>query len=599
MIVFKKNIVRVTFAVIGAVLITLMLGFDMFTVLANRVYDSVFQSGGVPNSQIVIVTMDEKSIDTYGQMPWSREIMAKAIENLTADADKSPAVIGIDTLYTNSENSEADKAFVEAVEKAGNVVVGANISFGSELVEDNGNYFMDNSAVLLVEEPFEELKAVSKSGHLNAMLDTDAILRHAIWEIDLQNGESYPSFNQVIYQEYMAYMGEEAILQPPTDENHMWYVPFSSRPEAYDDGFSIVDLVEGNLDPDYFAGKIVLIGPYALGMSDEYFTAVDHTEKMFGVEYQANAISALITGNLKTEVSTELHSIILFAITALSLNFFFKKRWLFCTIAWLVISLGFIAVVVYLWNIGYVMPIFYLPTAVTICYIMSVLVNYFRSVLEKNEVTKSFKRYVSPELALELIKNESIKPNLGGKMADIAVMFVDIRGFTALSEMLKTEDLAQILNDYLSLISNTVLKNSGTLDKFLGDGAMAFWGAPIFQEDIKAKAVKSAMEITEKSKPLNEKVKKLCGKDIGIGIGLNFGPAMVGNFGSHTRMDYTAIGDTVNVASRLEAISKMDEILVAESMIDAIPKGVEFVSLGENIHLKGKSEKVEIYRISL
>ncbi len=594
----KTNLIRIIFAFIGALIITLGLSLDVIEPTANKLSDAMYLTHQSPNSEIIIIGMDEKALSSYGQMPWSRDIMAKAIAQLNKDSSTKPAVIGIDTLYTIESTPEFDEQLVEAVKNGGNVVTASNITFGSELITlDDGTFYMDNNAVLLVEEPFDALKNVSTTGHLNAMLDTDGILRHAIWDITLPDGTTYPSFNQTIYKQYMQHLGLTPIASPPLDANNNWYVPFTSYPSSYYDGYSIADLVSGNLDADLFKDKIVLIGPYALGMSDEYITAIDHARKMFGVEYQANAIAALISGSLKTEILMLPQQFLLFILSFLALFFFYKKTILKLTITWVIASVAWVLTCLFLWQIGYVLHIFYVLTALSIAYITAVAYNYLNSTVEKSRITKTFKRYVAPQVVTKMLEQPNFEPQLGGKLTDIAVIFADIRGFTSLSEKLSPNEVATILNRYLSMMSKCVFKYGGTLDKFMGDCVMAFWGAPIEDETSALKAVSASLEMIKNAKELENIIYKTYKHKVSIGIGINFGPAVAGNFGAQDRMDYTVIGDTVNVASRLESHAKPNYILVSGAIYEMLKNQVEFSKIEEDIILKGKSQKVDIYKV--
>ncbi len=595
----KKIIKKLIFSLIGAVVITTALSFDILQPTANRITDEFYQTHESPNPEIIIIGMDEKAENTYGSMPWPRDIMAKAINELNKNPDKKPAVIGIDTLYTSEGDEDLDNSLVEAIKNGGNVVTATNITFGNELVTLNdGSFYMNDYAVVLVEEPFLELKEASlATGHLNAMLDDDGILRHAIWNVTLENEEEYPSFNQVIYKAYMDYKNLEAITKPPSDSRDRWYLDFTSYPGSYDDGYSIVDLVEGKLDEDLFKDKIVLIGPYALGMSDEYFTSIDHATKMFGVEYQANAIAALINEDLKYEVLDNMQSAILLVLTFITLYVFYEKKLVRVSVYWIVFTGLWVLVCYILWNIGVVINVFYQVVSLLICYILSVLVNYLKSSYEKNKITKAFKRYVAPQVVSRLLENQIEEPKLGGTVTDIAVLFADIRGFTPLSEALSASEVADILNRYLSMMSECVFKYNGTLDKFMGDCVMAFWGAPFTDEDIAKKAVLASIDMVLKSNELEKELKDKYGHTINIGIGINYGTAVVGNFGSKDRMDYTAIGDTVNIASRLESNAKAGSILISENVKNLIDDEIKYSKLEEDITLKGKTKKIEIYKI--
>ena len=231
---------------------------------------------------------------------------------------------------------------------------------------------------------------------------------------------------------------------------------------------------------------------------------------------------------------------------------------------------------------------------ITILYIVGVAFNYIRAALEKRRVTSTFQRYVAPEIVHELLEEGGEATELGGRECEIAVLFVDIRGFTTMSEKLEPARVVEILNEYLTLTTDCVFKNHGTLDKFVGDCTMAFWGAPLPQEDCIFKAVKAGFDMIEGAKSLSQELKERYGETVDFGVGVNFGKAVVGNIGAKNRMDYTAIGDTVNTAARLEANAPGGKIYVSRAVADALQGRVRFESLGDTIQLKGKAAGFEI-----
>ena len=186
---------------------------------------------------------------------------------------------------------------------------------------------------------------------------------------------------------------------------------------------------------------------------------------------------------------------------------------------------------------------------------------------------------------------------LGGKTKNIAVLFVDVRGFTAMSEALDAETVVEIVNRYLTLTTECIVKNHGTLDKFVGDCTMAVWNAPVEQEDPVYFACKAAMDMIAGSATLGEELMTRFGRDVSFGIGIHYGPAVVGNIGAPKRMDYTAIGDTVNTASRLEANAEGGTILISRAVADALGDRAETISLGDSIKLKGKADGFEVLKL--
>ncbi|MBR5360522.1 MAG: adenylate/guanylate cyclase domain-containing protein, partial [Lachnospiraceae bacterium] len=207
-----------------------------------------------------------------------------------------------------------------------------------------------------------------------------------------------------------------------------------------------------------------------------------------------------------------------------------------------------------------------------------------------------FKKYVAPQVVDELSHTGDFELHLGGEKRDIAVLFVDIRGFTSMSELLEPEQVVEILNEYLKHVTDCVLSHNGTLDKFIGDAAMAIFNAPFDLDDYVYQAVATAWDISRGAEKLEKQLEEKFGRTIKFGVGVNCGPAIVGNIGCDFRMDYTAIGDTVNTSARLESNAKAGQILISEDVYNKLKGRIEAESVGE-IPLKGKSNKIEIFSV--
>jgi len=215
------------------------------------------------------------------------------------------------------------------------------------------------------------------------------------------------------------------------------------------------------------------------------------------------------------------------------------------------------------------------------------------SLLEAQRISDIFQRYVDPSVVKELLRPGAPETYLRGKDIEIAVLFVDIRGFTAMSEHLPSEEVVEMLNIYLSLTSRVIKQHGGTLDKFIGDCTMAFWGAPLPCEDKAYRACLAAVEIIQGGRKLADEVRGRFGYAATFGIGVHAGPAVVGNVGAPDRMDYTAIGDTVNTASRLESQAPSDTIYISRAVAQDLGRRAATTSLG-TISLKGKKAGFEV-----
>ncbi len=568
----------------------------LFMVPDGTVSDAFYQEERAGNADIMIIQIDEDAIDMLGPWPWSRSVMAFVLEYLNSAGDGSkPAVIGIDVLYTGEgSDPEADEALAAAAAEAGNVVVAGAAVFGTSLVDEGEIFYLQDRTIQAFEEPYPALKAAARVAHINTMEDGDAILRHAILFEDVQGLGRVDSFSRAVYEQYCKYMGIQPNPAPKT-KGGFFYIPFTKQPGGYSDSISIAQILDGSIPPEVFAGKIVLIGPYAAAMQDEYRTSISHAEPMYGVEVHANLIEAFERSFFPEEVPKGFQLLLLFLISA-GMMICFRDRPLRQTVpAWLLVTFGWLAAAKLLYEKGgLILHVLWVPLSVTVLFIGSVAVNYARSQLEKKRVTDTFGHYVDPAVMKQLLDQGSSALELGGKMYNIAVLFVDVRGFTSMSEALDPPTVVEIINKYLTLTTECIIKNHGTLDKFVGDCTMAFWNAPVEQEDPVYLACCAAMDMVDGSKALGEELMSRFGRTVDFGIGVNYGPAVVGNIGAPRRMDYTAIGDTVNTAARLEANAPGSTVLISRVVADMLGDRAGVTSLGSSIRLKGKAEGFEV-----
>lgn len=551
--------------------------------------DALYQQPAAVSGAIVIIGIDEKALSSYGAyQDWNREKTAETILLLNQSEDCHPAVIGIDILHSSEKAEEADDALVYAAKEYGNVITACAGAFDTGFVETGDGFAYDNFQIISYEEPFEELKAVTDQGHINAMLDADGVLRHHLLRFSLPDGTVVPSMAMAMARRY-----EEDLEMPKVSGNGFWYLPYSKKPGDFE-AISIVDVLDGQVPPDYFNGKIVLVGPMAAGLQDSYITSIDHARQMYGVEYQANAIAALLEGDFKREVGDSVQLMALFFILCCACLFFQKYSVKASAALWLLASFGWTALCRFAYGNGMILHVLYVPLGITVLYVGSVAAHAVQEGRKRRQITRTFERYVAPEIVRELLASDADAIRLGGKSCEIAVLFVDIRGFTTMSEKLQPETVVEILNQYLTLISDCILQYGGTLDKYVGDAVMAFWGAPLPQDDFVMNAARAALDMASGAGKLSEKLERQYGQRLTFGIGIHVGNAVVGNTGSPRRMDYTAIGDTVNTAARLEANAPGGTIYISRAVADALAGRITATPLADPPKLKGKSNDFEI-----
>lgn len=585
-------------ALLAAALAIFVYESQVFEDRNNQFSDQMFQESHALDGNIFILGIDAHSLDELGPyQTWSRDYVAEAIRLLNKNPETRPAVIGVDILYPGYTNEEADKNLVEACSLADNVVVGTQANFSNELVVTGGKARYIKNVVSLYEEPFEELKNVTKQGVVTGCIDGDGVIRRGLSYLSLPDGRQVESFSYQVYRQYAEEYGLIKDPAVPLDSNGHWYIAFSSKAGGYDNGYSLSDFIQGEISPDQFAGCIVLIGAYAEGLQDSYKTAIDYAAPMHGVEVHANMVDALLQRKFKREIPRLAMAGVIGTVTFLCVFIFYQCKVWYAFSGAVILGIGYPFLAKALYDRGLILDLIFIPSIGILCFFEMVLVHYIRIVRARRQVLNTFKRYVAPQVVDEIMRKGMDTIELGGQLTDIACLFVDIRGFTPMSEALSPPQVVEVLNRYLELTSSCIFKHHGTLDKFIGDATMAIFNAPLPQEDYVYQAVLTAWDMVQGSKALGEELKERFGRYVSFGIGVHCGKAVVGNIGTERRLDYTAIGDTVNTAARLESNAKPGTILISREVYEVVKDRVKAVSLGTSIKLKGKSDGFEIFMV--
>jgi adenylate cyclase len=457
----------------------------------------------------------------------------------------------------------------------------------------------------------------SWTGFFNAPPDADGIVRRA--SLVLPYGRTKNPDEWDIYPS-LDLMTARAYLGPPAQDMNLIYGPqgiveirFGKALLLHPDGrgqmminyqgpastfkpYSIVDVLQKTFPPGTFRGKIVLIGATATGIGDLRGTPYGGTTYP-GVEIHANVIDNILNERfLKHDFRQALADVLLILFFGIPLGIWMalvSPRWMWFGVSLLLpmVAVNFWAFL-HGWWLNLLVPALTLSTNV-------LLVSLYRSLFEEKEkrrVRAAFGQYLSPEVIRRLLVNpQLVEP----KKTDITVMFSDIRGFTTISEKLDAQELALFLNQYLSDMTGLVFEHHGTLDKYIGDAVMAFWGAPFEEPGHAARGCQTALKMMDQVREMQKKWEAEGKPHLDIGIGLNTGVASVGNMGSVLRYGYTALGDTVNLSSRLEGLNKDygTHILVNETTYAAAKdEGFVFREL-DLIRVKGKLQPVTIYEL--
>lgn len=550
--------------------------------------DRFMQQESAADTRIAIIAIDDESVTDFGSWPWNRSVHAQLIHTL---AEGQPAVIAFDVTFPapSADDAEADQALVEAVASAGNVVLPVYGTFASSAKQGG-------IEALEMSEPFAELKeAAAAVGHINTIPDRDRVVRSSLYSFT-NEGQQVESFSWVIYRMFKERAGETVNADMlPLDGFGRFHISYTGRPGQYE-AIPYSAVLSGDVPADYFKDRIVLIGPYATGFKDDYLTPLQVKSPMYGVEIHANIVQALLEGDLKKELDWKWNAVILLMAAALAYFLFRKLKMIVSFLAVAAIIAIFAACSSYLYGLGIIISIGYVvPLLIASC-IVVVGFRYVQELLERRRVTEIFGRYVAPEVVNQILKNGEEGLKLGGTRRELTVLFVDIRGFTPLSERAEPEEIVEILNEYLDLAANCIFKHDGTLDKFIGDAAMAIFNAPLLLDDHPMRAVEAAWAMKEGSAALERKLVERFGFGVKFGLGIHSGPAVFGNIGSKSRMDYTAIGDTVNTAARLESNAKPGQIILSEAVYHVVKDRIMANSLGE-IKVKGKEQGITIYEL--
>ena len=528
-----------------------------------------------PFSDIAIVAIDDESIRNLGPLPWNRTVYADAINYL-----ENASVIGMDlSLFDITED---DWILAASARNSKNIVFA---SYYSSL-DRKDNAFLGSN---LITPSYRIMSSNPKTGYSNILKDQDDVVRKIP---DIRGGIN--SFSEQVALNYL----KSNFTRPKGD----LVVNYGSEPGRY----STVSFSKLNsTSPSFFDGKIVLIGITDESLNQSYLVPVSRGHLMPEVEIHANAIETMITKDYLVVQDDDSIIISMFAIGILSSVIFILigKRGFLLTLVPLILiplyCLIFWFIAVYASTQGYLLNLFYLPLAIVFASIGVSSGNYFYEHLKRNEVMNEFGRYVSPDVVNAIFKGEK-KVNLSGVEKEVTIMFSDIRGFTALSEKVSAKDLVELLNTYLGALAEIVFENKGTVDKYMGDAIMAVYNSPFNVHDHEGKACLSALQMQEAIKMISRENRKSHPDfpELYMGIGINTGKAIIGNVGSKERVDFTSIGDTVNITSRIEGLTKYygTPILIGESTYNKI-KGRFFTRELDSVLVKGKTRSIKIYEL--
>ncbi len=603
-------------------------GTDVFQSLDDRIQDIKFRLRPPirPSPEVVLVEIDGPSIDKFGRWPWNRRVIASLISHIKRLGAKT---IALDMLFSETSTPSQDKALAKAIKEADNVVLGYFFrqKVRSREVEKGLEHLVDYSIedVELAEKvknvPLKDFKSAETNideiayvgvgkGFFSVFPDRDGILRRLTLVAGFR-GYLMPSLS---LEAVSCYLGKNislvldryGILSLKVGERQ---IPVSSRGSIllnfYGKGHTIshisaLDVLENRVPAHSLVGKLVFVGVTEKAVGDLVPTPTD--PNFPGTEVHCTFASNVLQDfYLKRDARVYFLDIltILFIpigigiISVIASNTFFSFLG-FLLFGAIYFYLNFFAFVHFNIRLATIYPLFEFIMA----FILLEVYKNFVVEQKSRYLKRAFSSYISGDLVNELIRSPD-KLKLGGEQKEISVLFLDIRDFTSISEKLSPEELVSLLNHFFGPLTDIVLGNRGMLDKYIGDAMMALFNVPLGLKDHPGAAVKSAVEIVEKVKQLNRKFSSQGLPQLKIGIGINSGEAVVGNLGTRSRFDYTAIGDTVNLASRLEGLNKYlgTTILLSQFTYKRIrDKRFNTRKVG-NIRVKGKKYPITVYEV--
>lgn len=619
----------------------------------NKFYDFRYNQILAPeakNEEIVLINLDDESLQTLGTWPVDRRTWAKMLDNLKSYGAKVVAfdVIFPEEVKTCGVNADSpDDIFAAAIEnfqeKEGNKVIMAyttqedqtyvdekgkeikNDDLFAELPEDLFSFMIDsqqadenvNFSKRAVEKhtyPIKKLLApIPDMGYINMLEDKDGVFRHyqIVSNVDML---FLPSIGLKAYQSYteeppkitidaqgtgkMKFKGQEIFINNRGETKVRWLGTY--------DKFKSVKLHHVvNNDPndpkmkEFFKNKIAFIGSSATGAHDLRNSPID--SKMPGVFVHMNITHMLLHQFFYQHLEESInytYIILTIAIIILLLVMYFNNAILdLLTVILLSGSIYWIDLIYFL-PYGYELKLFFTLFAIGASYSWITFLNFNQSNAEKKQIKGAFSSYVAPSIVDDMLDHPD-KLKVGGERIDITCMFSDVRDFTSISEKLSANELARALNRYMGVMTDIVFATQGTLDKYIGDAIVAFWGAPLDIGDHVTKAVDAGVQMLEALPAINEEFREQGLPEFKIGLGLNSGECNVGNMGSDQIFAYTALGDNMNLGARLESSCKFygAQILISEYTYERMDQSQFITRIIDNVRVKGKTKPVKVYEV--
>lgn len=570
------------------------------------------------DNRIVIVDIDERSLAIEGQWPWPRSRIAELVTRLSDDYAAS--AVGLDILFPEqSRHSEDDAALTLAISRQEAIMAQLfQLEQGSRALNvgllGKGNHTLSHLSLLPAAEGYIGNSASvlqnNRTGHISIDVDIDGKARRLPPLISFANA-SYESLPLAMLCQLFSITSIEvstgtdllsptaylqaAAFQIPLNSDGRMLIPYQASAGQFL-YIPATDVLQKKVNPALLQNSLVLIGSSATGLFD--LISTPWSKSYPGVEVHANILSALLDNRLVSEPanSTTILIMLCAALFVLVMLCYQRMSVLYVSILSVVLGLGWLLCNWIAWHhyqlaLPVITPLLLL--------LLLVLINTPALALlathQRQQLFKHFQDYVPRGVVEQLARlgsHHGIKP----QRRDMTVMFMDIRGFTSIAETLTPTQLSELMTQVLSPVTRIIHEHGGTIDKYMGDAVMAFWGAPLAQANHAERAVSTAQAIRQALKPLNQQLQLKGFPAIRVGIGINSGNMTVGNMGSDFRVSYTVIGDAVNIASRLEGLTKhyTTDILMGGATAKQLPENSGCLHLGKSM-IKGRRNPVELY----
>jgi len=551
-----------------------------------KVFDtlSVFTAPKKSTLPITIIGIDEASFTQLGvRWPWPRDMHAQLVDRLT---QSGAAVIAFDVLFPEPGSAKEDEAFARSIAAAGNVMLAADNVYHETAVSRQWLRMDPVSAFTL---------AGATTGLATMTLDGDTVARRMAEADDV-------FWREAIRTLMRSRPGSvpEPYVPPGAMMRHIG--PAHTFP--YVSYYQVLN-ADPSIPPDFFVDQIVLVGrdvraspELGAAQADTFATPFLMTTGFLtpGVEIQATQIENALMGQTIQPVSPALNILAISSVLFFTIPLLFFWHPLRSTALAILLGGAVVGVSVWLFAAFNLWLATATPLlALSVAFLSTGAGSYFTERRRAGEIRSAFAKYVSSEVVEEMIAHpEHLK--LGGHRREISVLFSDLAGFTSLSEKLSADAVANVINLYLNAMTQIIMAHEGTVDKFIGDAVMAFWGAPLDDAEHALHAVQSAIAMQDAMRDLQPQFRALGVDVLKLRIGVNSGPAIVGNMGSDLRFDYTAIGDTVNLASRLEGANKAygTNIMLANSTAEIVAGRIPLRQI-DRVRVKGKNVPVNVF----